>query len=117
MMTRYYVTMYHMKLVAVLIVASVALIEASPYTGACLDAKNCGASQCCVVGMQAYSIPTCNKVRGLGESCRPNNEPGDFNLSYPDGSSMQVTNAYLAVCGCAEGLLCHRGTCQAINNK
>jgi hypothetical protein len=46
-------TMHQLKLVAVMILASVAIIEAADHPSYidCADTKDCAADQCCVVGV------------------------------------------------------------------
>jgi hypothetical protein len=68
-----------------------------------------------LTGGHKYTYPRCSSFLGLGENCRPGNEPQNFTLSYPTGETVRVTNVYANVCICAQGLVCDRlagGTCQ-----
>ncbi|KAJ9600272.1 hypothetical protein L9F63_009448 [Diploptera punctata] len=111
--------MRQIKLIIVLLVAILALIEAQErpsYIG-CLNSIECSASQCCTISQQKYSSPTCDNLGIIGSSCRPNNEPQEFHVSYPDGFTAILTNTYLNLCNCSDGLECEVETltCQASN--
>ncbi|PSN38418.1 Astakine [Blattella germanica] len=104
--------MIQIRITAIFLLASVALIQSAdrPSYIECLDSNECSASQCCLLSQQRYSLPTCSNQGGLGSPCRPNSQPADYNIGYPNGYSAVVRNAYLDVCGCAEGLQCDRAT-------
>lgn len=92
--------------------------------------------------MVRYSLPTCQPMRRLGESCRPASErPFSTTLSYPGGLRLSLRDAYqvgertsgpfrrssvtqprlylvnkvMCPCDAAQGLACSRldGTCVA----
>ncbi|KAJ9600274.1 hypothetical protein L9F63_009450 [Diploptera punctata] len=105
------------KLIVVLVLCVEAVMMAKVHRPSyidCLDSHECGHSRCCVLGQHRYSIPTCTEMGEVGSSCRPNNEPGNYQIGYPDGYSAIVRNGYLNLCDCQRGLECSRitGTCQ-----
>jgi hypothetical protein len=68
-------------------------------------------SLCHVTGVNRYSIASCLTLLEEGAPCRPNNQPTDTVVSYPTGDSVNLTNVYFTMCGCAAELTCVEGTC------
>ncbi|KAJ9600279.1 hypothetical protein L9F63_009455, partial [Diploptera punctata] len=82
----------------------------------CTDTRDCHAHQCCVLGGNRYSMPTCTNLGLVGEPCRPySNAPYNMSLTYPNDVKLDVTNVYFVLCDCAPNLLCDgfKGTCQS----
>nr|AJR27907.1 astakine-like protein 3 [Lygus lineolaris] len=80
----------------------------------CTSTSECAKDECCMLGMQRYSIPTCTKLRGLGEPCRPYNAPTSTSVYYPGSGPIQLTDVYFSLCDCSPELTCERssGTCE-----
>ncbi|CAH1397877.1 unnamed protein product [Nezara viridula] len=78
----------------------------------CLDSSECGRGKCCSIGMGRYSIPQCFAMGNLGDKCIPDNKLHKMTtLSYPDGSSMNLTNFYFHhICPCLDNLICNKDT-------
>ena len=42
-----------------------------------------------------YSVPYCQRLKQLGDSCRPASDtPSNLTLSYPNGLEVSVTDVY-----------------------
>ncbi|KAF6199761.1 hypothetical protein GE061_006059 [Apolygus lucorum] len=81
---------------------------------ACLSSSECAKDECCVLSMQRYSIPSCLKLRALGESCRPGNEPtSSLTVSYPSNDTVELKDVYMNLCDCSPELTCNHGTCES----
>ncbi|GFG29186.1 hypothetical protein Cfor_06905 [Coptotermes formosanus] len=107
--------MVQLRLVVVLMLASVAYLQTTdrpPWYEGCLNNDECAATQCCVLGGNAYSIAGCENLLGPGNACRPNNEPINASVTYPNGDRVDLTNVYYTVCNCAQGLRCIEGICK-----
>ncbi|XP_063982740.1 astakine-like isoform X2 [Diachasmimorpha longicaudata] len=74
--------------------------------GICSSPADCPSGECCVIPSQRYTYPTCQRVRQVGEVCRPRPEVESSTLRYPDGSTFKYTDAHRFVCPCAAGLEC-----------
>ncbi|XP_037283920.2 astakine [Rhipicephalus microplus] len=80
----------------------------------CGGPQDCARDECCVVGMQRFSIPHCMKLGQIGETCRPYNAPQNRTFWYPyhGGTLKQNSNTYTLFCPCAGGLQCTAAQCQ-----
>ncbi|XP_066994930.2 astakine [Anabrus simplex] len=81
----------------------------------CQDSKECGPGSCCAIGANRYSVPMCQRMHEVGESCRGRGqEPMNTTVGYPDQSKVELTNVYWLFCPCADGLVCEKpsSTCQ-----
>ncbi|BES99463.1 Prokineticin [Nesidiocoris tenuis] len=83
----------------------------------CFSSSDCFPDECCTLGMHRYAYPTCNELRGLGSSCRPDNDAITFTQAYyPDGTTLNLTNIYTPICPCSSGLVCRHGVCELDQN-
>lgn len=81
--------------------------------GSCTGPEDCESGECCVVGMQRYSVPRCEKLGQIGDTCRPYGLPGNYTLWYPHTSEVQENHdTYTLLCPCDSGLRCSRAQCQ-----
>jgi len=107
--------MLQFKLVAVLMMASVAYFQNTDrppwYTG-CVNTNECGAKRCCVLGGNPNPTASCQDEPEEGGVCRPNNEPINTTVVYPNGDRVTLTNVYFILCNCAGGSTCIAATCQ-----
>uniref|UniRef100_A0A023GCS7 Putative secreted protein n=1 Tax=Amblyomma triste TaxID=251400 RepID=A0A023GCS7_AMBTT len=80
----------------------------------CTGPQDCLPDECCVVGMQRYSVPRCEKFGQIGDTCRPYNAPENRTLWYPHNGGVQQKNiaTYTLLCPCASGLQCTTAQCQ-----
>ncbi|XP_072144799.1 astakine-like [Dermacentor andersoni] len=80
----------------------------------CTGPQDCLHDECCVVGMQRYSVPICQKLGQIGDTCRPYNTPENRTLWYPYNGGVQQKNSatYTLLCPCAGGLHCTAAQCQ-----
>ncbi|KAH7979163.1 hypothetical protein HPB49_008514 [Dermacentor silvarum] len=80
----------------------------------CTGPQDCLHDECCVVGMQRYSVPQCQKLGQIGDTCRPYNAPENRTLWYPYNGGVQQKNmaTYTLLCPCAGGLHCTAAQCQ-----
>uniref|UniRef100_A0A224YLN4 Ixodegrin B n=1 Tax=Rhipicephalus zambeziensis TaxID=60191 RepID=A0A224YLN4_9ACAR len=80
----------------------------------CSGPQDCAHDECCVVGMQRYSVPQCLKLGQIGDTCRPYNVPENRSLWYPHngGVLQQNRDTYTLLCPCAGGLHCTAAQCQ-----
>jgi len=84
----------------------------------CTQASDCSPGECCVIGMMRYSMPMCLSMGKEGDYCRMNDQPKNVTLYYPNGASLDLTNAYTLFCPCETqfGLTCSQGVCQDLEN-
>lgn len=47
---------------------------------------------------------------GVGDICRPYNQPRNMSLWYPNGYQIDLVDIYSIICPCAEGLYCNSDT-------
>nr|DAA34752.1 TPA_inf: ixodegrin [Amblyomma variegatum] len=80
----------------------------------CTGPEDCLPDECCVVGMQRYSVPRCEKLGQIGATCRPYNVPENRTLWYPHNGGVQQRNhaTYTLLCPCTSGLQCTEARCQ-----
>lgn len=99
-----------MKLVLV-----IALITLTSFqdimANSCRSAADCQPDECCRIGMQRYSTPSCMKLGQEGGHCRRENTGRDMTLHYPDGSKIEGKGLYTLFCPCKPSLQCEKGTC------
>ncbi|XP_050544137.1 astakine-like [Daktulosphaira vitifoliae] len=86
-------------------VAAVSTYPSKPSFLGCVGPDDCGVDECCVIGMNRYSVPTCKPLASVGDTCRQSEEPHNITVSYPDGSSADIS-AHFVICPCAVGLEC-----------
>uniref|UniRef100_A0A147BRC8 Prokineticin domain-containing protein n=1 Tax=Ixodes ricinus TaxID=34613 RepID=A0A147BRC8_IXORI len=79
---------------------------------ACSGPEDCQPGECCVLGMQRFSIPNCRKLGQIGDTCRPNNAPENRSLWYPRGIEFASHNTYTLFCPCDAGMTCWDARCQ-----
>ncbi|KFM62184.1 Astakine, partial [Stegodyphus mimosarum] len=103
-----------MKGVTLCILASLFLVQAavSYEPNECKKKSDCGPNECCLVGMEKYSIPQCSSMGKTGDWCRTNAVAEDRRLYYPNGIFRDVENSYSLFCPCAKGYTCKRNKCQ-----
>ncbi|XP_064465739.1 astakine-like [Ornithodoros turicata] len=80
--------------------------------GSCTGPEDCQPDECCLVGMQRYSIPRCEKVGQIGATCRPYNLAEDRTLYYPHGTVIETRSTYTLLCPCDAGLTCSGARCE-----
>lgn len=78
----------------------------------CTGPEDCLPGECCVIGMQRYSMPRCEKVGQIGDTCRPYNPPENRTVWYGPRLEQQNHNTYVLFCPCANGLQCTAAQCQ-----
>lgn len=78
----------------------------------CTGPEDCLPGECCVIGMQRYSTPRCEKVGQIGDTCRPYNPPENRTVWYGPRLQQQNRNTYVLFCPCANGLQCTAAQCQ-----
>uniref|UniRef100_A0A1W7R959 Venom protein n=1 Tax=Hadrurus spadix TaxID=141984 RepID=A0A1W7R959_9SCOR len=100
-----------MKFLLIITIVVSALIQ-DIKTNRCSSPADCEPDECCVIGMQRYSIPSCQKFSQEGDHCRSNNNGRDLILYYPGNQTIEAKNIYTLFCPCKTGLSCTRGTCQ-----
>lgn len=85
--------------------------ESPPITRECLKPGDCNPDECCVLGMQRYSVPHCARLGTPGDNCLVDNDPSDRLLEYPDRSILSTRGVYTLFCPCDFGLVCSRNSC------
>ncbi|GIX69964.1 uncharacterized protein CEXT_13951 [Caerostris extrusa] len=85
------------------------VIFASEYQE-CKNDSECGPNNCCVIGMQRFSVPWCKALGEEGSNCIVGNEAENKILWYPNGVTKNVT-VYRMFCPCAESFECYHNEC------
>ncbi|XP_013775587.1 astakine-like [Limulus polyphemus] len=98
-------------LVATIIILVAQMAQSFPGFRGCRSQQDCDPGSCCVVAMERFSTPRCQKLSQQGEYCRPRNSALNTSLSYPNGI-LDVTNLYTVLCPCDVGLICEQAMCQ-----
>uniref|UniRef100_A0A1B6GF38 Prokineticin domain-containing protein n=1 Tax=Cuerna arida TaxID=1464854 RepID=A0A1B6GF38_9HEMI len=100
------------RLLIVLLSVVVACNCFEPAFYGCKSSDQCNKGECCFIGRQRFSIPSCKSLEAVGDFCYPgaDGEPFNSTLEYPNGSKLNVTNIYLMFCPCEFGLVCNART-------
>ncbi|XP_046385759.1 astakine-like [Ischnura elegans] len=103
-----------------------ALVLVSPPVGArpsyvmCASSLDCEEDECCVLGLNRYSIPQCFPLKLEGDTCRQESQmTHNVTLGYPNGDTVDLVGVHHVMCGCSRGLYCNKetATCTKITRK
>lgn len=96
----------------IIILLAAQMVQNFPGFRGCRSQEDCEPGTCCVVAMERYSTPRCQKLSQQGEYCRPRNSAQNTSLNYPNGI-VDLLNLYTVFCPCDAGLICKQAMCQA----
>ncbi|XP_022253988.1 astakine-like [Limulus polyphemus] len=83
-----------------------------PYFYGCKSPADCEPGECCVIGMNRYSFPRCEKFGQKNDFCLPSNTPQNKTLYYPNGA-VDFSNIYMLFCPCDTGFICYQAHCES----
>ncbi|XP_076364341.1 astakine-like [Tachypleus tridentatus] len=99
------------QIILFILIVIIKLVFGIPYFQGCKSPADCGPGECCVVGMNRYSFPRCEKLGQKDDYCRPSNLPENKTLSYPNGD-VDYFNIYTLFCPCDTGFVCFQAQCE-----
>ncbi|KAI1278033.1 Astakine [Halotydeus destructor] len=77
----------------------------------CRSSSECSNSECCLIGFQRYSMPSCQPRGVLGDWCFERPEPQNRTLFFPNNQPLTFTDTFHLFCPCSDGLVCVNNVC------
>lgn len=94
-----------------LMTTSMAFPDRMPNFFECTQDSECGQGQCCVIGMNRYSVPSCRSYGQSADVCIRGSEPRNMTLRFPNDIEVKVVGVHVLFCPCARGWTCDRSQC------